>query len=400
MSIALAGHFVLLTHRLPAGEHGVALADPESSLTFASCDFRKLGITRNSLRFVTKSGLECVGDNSQSNHPEQMTPCVEIKDSFGARHLIVMPSQDVSRAWEDGVQHVKAFPQNATSDRDQSIEAIGGIRDLLKSLDHVTTKADWLQHNGNTFHGENVESVNAQAHRPSAILQQVLKGSGAQEVVLSSGSSKPSKSILKTQWPLSLEERIHSTVAIERHAVPSIDQRVEESPPYAAAWSDRDRFVPPQKHYAAQSPLNSSINSSRFQLKAQIAGHLQSLEDDHDIVPVPADSLHATSRMRNSSSTKRHQAVLAPRAFLRHEYNNSDNTTAPGRSDVLPSLSHSTSPSLPLSRYLSRPGGRGVDVVDEDASGAISPSAAGDVMVGLAARINGALTAFANFGNK
>ena len=380
----------------------MTLADPGSNLAFASCDFRNPGITRNSLQFVAKSGLECAGDSGHSNHPQQMTPCLEIKDSLGACHLIVMPSPDVSCDWEDGVQHIKAFPHNATSDLDQSVEAIGGIRELLKSLDSVATRADWLKRNGNNLDGEEVESADAQSRHSSAVLQQELKRTaafGAQQAALSSGSTKPSESILKTQLPLSLQERSPSIVVSERRAVPSINQRVEESPPHAAAWSARDRFVQPQKHGAAHSLRNSSINSTRFQLKAQIVGHLQSFEDDHENMPLSSAPLRADSRMRDSTSIDLHPAAFAPRAFRRHERNSSDDAAAPerhGRTDVPPSRS--------LSLHLSPPGRRSADVVDEDAGGSSNRPAAGEVtagqvMAGVAARINGALAAFANFGN-
>ena len=92
-----------------AGEYGLSLVDPTSGAEFARCDFRVEGITKNRVQFVEKSGVECGGESGGPSHAEQMTPCMELKDCHGARHLILMPRDDIARDWEGSVNNVKAM---------------------------------------------------------------------------------------------------------------------------------------------------------------------------------------------------------------------------------------------------------------------------------------------------
>ena len=117
-----------------AGDCGLVLADPYSSAEFARCDFRiESGITVNSVEFVSKHGME---PPCESGHLETFTFCMDIKDSLGACHTILLPSRAISSEWEAGVRKVRALPHNSLADRLIQSVAAGGVRTLLKSLDH------------------------------------------------------------------------------------------------------------------------------------------------------------------------------------------------------------------------------------------------------------------------
>ncbi len=320
----------------------MALADTNLKVEFARCDFRVAGITRNSVNFAMKSGLECEGE-SDSYHPEHMTPCMEMKDSFGACHLIVMPTQDVFLEWEVGVQRVQALPHNAPSPPGQSVDAAGGIKSLLRSLDHITSKAavkaDSFKHHVPNVHGDRVEPVSAtwtDAGTPQHNTFSLGKTAGS-----------ATSSATSARTPLSAPVEEHA--ASEVHATRSTEDFVWHSHLghglHAAAGVASDRFALQQQQPSAAHSYSHAPKSSRqHRLKAQIVEHLQSLEDASFSEPVRQATLRAETQIR-----------MAPR-----DAGSSSNAAVAG--EMIP--------------------------------------VAGEVMNEVAARINGALAAFANFGKK
>jgi hypothetical protein len=355
-----------------AGEYGLSLVDPNSGAEFARCYFRAEGITKNRVQFVEKSGVECGGESGGPSHGEQMTQCMELKDCHGARHLILMPRDDIARDWEGSVNNVKAMLHSSFGQKSiDSVERAGGIKALLESLDHISPEI--------ISQSVKATSAHTDAPRQSAFFLQNTKTEGSDFSPQSTPSLQSSAQSRDRSWG----ERVNAA-HVARAPAPHLNSpRVDA----ASLCASRQHVLDP-KPLAARSRLHMhgdiSHESPQLRAKTQIVKHLQSLADNNCKMPISSAPPPAEIQKRMAAPPQRSPAAPAPAALLPHETRHYD------------TKSNSASPSL--SRVLFSPVGSKYADSDKEAGSPSSEPSAGQVTAEVAARINSALAAFANFG--
>jgi hypothetical protein len=402
-------------------ENGLSLFEPDSDVEFAKCDFSAMGITQNSVEFASRLWIE--QSASTGSRTALTTPCMLIKDSFGASHLILLPSQDTSSAWEAGVQRAKALRGIASTAHPHmsrpSAELEGGIKALLKSLDFRAAMGS--SHRGSSFAEDfkyDVERpVNDDEFLPSNIAASsakmaigttapdngafptqaaaIFSNPRAREAVPSSG--------LKQASPMSLPSRGKNRSNNVRSPPTPIEQEQQDeihNTPLPASHPAGSTQQPHPAHLLHKKPKNES------QPKSPIAELLQSLSDSSSAsyVPLRAQSQQKLPTLRIPKAIERSPPSPAPidvsASPSRYGYGGRIQQHQPPKTGVGRSPTTSLAPApapapAPATlSFFSAESQRFVTVVDNDAGGTVNqPEAAA-----LAARINSALASFANFG--
>jgi len=396
-------------------ENGLSLFEPDSDVEFAKCDFSAMGITQNSVEFASRLWIE--QSASTGSRTALTTPCMLIKDSFGASHLILLPSQDTSSAWEAGVQRAKALRGIASTAHPHmsrpSAELEGGIKALLKSLDFRAAMGS--SHRGSSFAEDfkyDVERpVNDDEFLPSNIAASsakmaigttapdngafptqaaaIFSNPRAREAVPSSG--------LKQASPMSLPSRGKNRSNNVRSPPTPIEQEQQDeihNTPLPASHPAGSTQQPHPAHLLHKKPKNES------QPKSPIAELLQSLSDSSSAsyVPLRAQSQQKLPTLRIPKAIERSPPSPAPidvsASPSRYGYGGRIQQHQPPKTGVGRSPTTSLAPAPATLSFFSAESQRFVTVVDNDAGGTVNqPEAAA-----LAARINSALASFANFG--
>ncbi len=345
------------------------------------------GITKNSVQFVEKSGVECGGESEGGSDAEQMTLCMELKDSHAACHLILMPREDIARDWEGSVKNVKAILHSSIGRKSvDSVEGAGGIKALLESLDHISPKI--------ISQSVRAASAHTKAPRQSAFSLQNTKIEGLNISPQSTSSLQSRAQSQDRSWA----ERVNAA-HVARAPVPHVNPRVDA----ASLRASRQHAIDP-KPLAASSRLHihgdTSHDSPQFRDKTQIVKHLQSLADNNFEMPMssalaPAEIQKRMPAVHDPTPLQWSPAAPAPAALLPHETRHYDAKT--GERPVLGLPAH-VSASPALSRVLFSPVGSTHAVSDKEAGSSSNEPSAGEATAEVAARINSALAAFAKFG--
>jgi hypothetical protein len=430
-----------------AGEHGLSLAHPPSKVEFARCDFRVAGITQSSVEFVAWRE----GSASKSSNEESESHYMKVIDSFGARHLILLPGADAASDWADGVQIVQQLPENENSrGRGQSSTVTGGVRDLLLSIDRCMTDrlagrevgrpavsgAALLKQAGitmldgleaadlitssrhlsedeacvegvgkqpapaapSTAQGRNSASVLPRAAHERTALDSSPATPGVHEAASSLRSTNFSASFVNTPSRQILQDRSGSKAVGQEPAVPSPVHRATDTAMNGRApepsSSASDRADVKQQLHAVHFNDEGLRSASRFALKPHVVERLQSLADSASMSSASPVGLMRAPALHNTASAEQPQSPaesehIAPLQYAFHGSNT--NTTVEKR------VFQSAASSPGTARSVHSPSSQRLAGTVAEASGGASsqPMAASTAQV--AARLNSALISFANF---
>ncbi len=404
------------------GEHCLSLSEPDSDVEFATCDFSQTGTKLNSVEFASQLRME--QSTGAGSHPAVMTPCMEIKDSFGACHVLLLPSQEVAADWHTAVGKATALSGTASSTCPQPSGPVAvaenGVNALLKSLDFSVAmrsfhhaldlsqgrsqaRAEVREGVGSPFFagvegGIGIENTEAVANGSTA------SNTSARDALSTSSLKLAASSEAPLSLPFQYDGRPNrgATLPIEREE----HGRHRDAPSPAPA-----PIAPTHQHlhspHTARSPGGSPFFvgvGGGIGLQSQSKSPIAELQSTAYSAPASPALFRAQSHPptpRIPTATERsppsHALNTVPSAPSRYGGRIQEHPTiGVGRSvnasPITPTPAPATSPAT-LSLF-STASQRFVTVVDSDAGGTGNqPSAAA-----VAARINGALAAFAKFG--
>jgi hypothetical protein len=437
----------MLTRVCVAGEHGLSLAHPPSRVEFARCDFRVAGITQSSVDFVSWTEGSASESSDAVVDAESETHYMKVIDSFGARHLILLPGADAASDWADGVQIVQELPENENWRR-QSSSVTGGVRDVLMSIDRCMTDrlagrevgrpassgAVLLKQAGITmFDGLDaadlitssrhlsedeacVEGVQPASAAPSAAqgrnsasdlplaadertaLDPSPATPGIHEAAFSSRSTNFSASFVKTPSRQPLLDHSGSKAVGQVHPIPSPVQRATDTAMNGRApepsRSASDRADVKQQLHAVHFHDERLRSVSRSALKPHVVERLQSLADSAPMSSASHVGLMRAPALHNSASAEQSQSPaeserITPLPYAFHS--SSTNTTVEKR--VFQSTASSPGPA----RSVYSPSSQRLAGTVAEASGGASSQPMAAAAAQVAARLNSALKSFANF---
>jgi hypothetical protein len=363
----------------------------------------------------------------ESGHLETFTFCMDIKDSLGACHTILLPSRAISSEWEAGVRKVRALPHNSLADRLIQSVAAGGVRALLKSLDHC--KADHIFDLVSEFQtklnsGDGQHSAHDTVQRRHSIIGviegvQALSSNAffsphaqatkrfssdsalaAHEAVASSKqTASPAYTVEEVQSHSPLQYLDRSKVGRNADVSTPSKHHVGDSRPDAVIQGARDHFdFSNQQLRSSFSPrrVSSGTSHSYSQQTSLVDDNLQSLagdranSDNQEAVSTgttPLDSrsrIHMLPSQNPQAAAQRSPAAAAPRILL--HYGRDVQTDVQGR--ALAPATASPSPNRALlspnsQRFAARVG--------------VRAGRAEKATADAADRINSAIADFANF---
>ncbi len=369
----------------------------------------------NSVEFILKHDIE---PPRKCGHRETMTFCMDMKDSFGACHTILLPNHDVSCNWEAAVQNVKALPHNALADRLNQSVAFGGIKALLKNLDQCRAKIPCFDHGSDSNAIDEANPVVKTDRKIDSVRESTIAPASSSDTIYPEHllrartfssvrtpttphvTFSPAHTPILSSSPVNIQSPLpqHSGQSKVVHSpfASSPSRRTGDFLPDAVIRHTADHFISHQQLRASHSPEFFPSVSSQSQRTEHVAQHLQSLADD--VTYFGANFVDSQRHTYNSAPHKPAASIpgsplaTTPNAVL--QYGRNDRVVDYDvRGRVSAPVASNTSPALDHARFSSQIRQSAADG-DERSGGATRRHSA---TAEVAARINGALADFANF---